>query len=106
MPEWVFVDEAASLTGNNAERVLRLIRQGQIIAKKKGGRWWIDQTSVLAYGESGLESDDTRRGPNSPAGTDGLARRQAHRILIWAYLRTSGAVSPQIATQIRLVFAK
>lgn len=66
MPDWISVDEAASLTGYNAEHVRRLIRQGQIVAQKKGGQWWVDKTSALAYGTSSSGSEDQRRGPKSP----------------------------------------
>lgn len=63
MADWISVEEAAELSGYNAEHIRRLIRGKQISAQKKGGQWWVDQKSLLAYLKESKQSEDNRRGP-------------------------------------------
>lgn len=63
MADWISVEEAAALSGYNAEHIRRLVREGQISAEKKGWMWWIDRKSLTAYLQDSHKSDDQRRGP-------------------------------------------
>ena len=51
MPDWISVEEAAALSGYNAEYLRRLVRQGKIAADLKGPMYWIDRASLQAYVE-------------------------------------------------------
>jgi hypothetical protein len=65
MLQWISVEEAAELSGYNAEHVRRLIRSKLIVAQKKGAMWWVDQLSLMAYCNAAAKSSDRRRGPKS-----------------------------------------
>ncbi len=65
MADWISVEEAAELSGYNAEHVRRLIRTKLILAAKKGVMWWVDRQSLLAYLKAAAKSTDRRRGPKS-----------------------------------------
>jgi len=63
MADWLSVDEAAELSGYNAQHLRRLIRSGQIKAQKKGLMWWIEKKSLLTLITEAGKSEDQRRGP-------------------------------------------
>jgi excisionase family DNA binding protein len=65
MSDWISVEEAAELSGYSEEQLRRLIREKQVTADKKGGRWWVDQKSLLSYLKASKQSPDKRRGPKS-----------------------------------------
>ena len=65
MADWISVEDAAELSGYNAEHIRRLIRGKQIVANKKGTMWWVDRASLLAYQKKALNSSDKRHGPKS-----------------------------------------
>ena len=65
MTDWISVEEAAELSGYTEEQLRRLIRTQQISASKKGGQWWVDKKSLLAYIKDSQQSSDKRRGPKS-----------------------------------------
>ncbi len=47
--EWLTVQEAAKLSGYNPEYITRLIRQGEIKARKFSIVWMVSRESLLAY---------------------------------------------------------
>ncbi len=63
MADWMSVDEAATLSGYNPEHIRRLIRDGRILAEKKGWMWWVDRKSLTAFLQDSRKSEDQRRGP-------------------------------------------
>jgi hypothetical protein len=63
MPDWISVEEAAEMSGYNAEHVRRLIRSKLIVAQKKGAMWWVDQQSLMTYRDASTKTNDRRRGP-------------------------------------------
>ena len=50
--EWLTVNEAAELSGYHPEHVRRLIRQGEITAKKFSIVWMVSRDSLLKYKKS------------------------------------------------------
>ena len=65
MPDWVTTLEAADLTGYHPEHLRELIREGKIVAEKKGAMWWVDRKSLLAYLKTAEKVTDKRHGPRS-----------------------------------------
>ena len=47
--EWLTVNEAAKISGYNADYIRELIRQGKIKARKFSIVWMVDRKSLLAY---------------------------------------------------------
>lgn len=47
--EWLTVNEAAKLSGYNADHLRELIRDGKIKARKFSIVWMVDRESLLAY---------------------------------------------------------
>ena len=47
--EWLTVNEAAKLSGYNAEYIRELIRQGRIKARKFSIVWMVDRKSLEGY---------------------------------------------------------
>jgi excisionase family DNA binding protein len=47
--DWLTVNEAAKLSGYNPEYITRLIRQGEIKARKFSIVWMVSRKSLLAY---------------------------------------------------------
>jgi excisionase family DNA binding protein len=50
--EWLTVNEAAELSGYHPEHIRRLIRQGEITAKKFSIVWMVSRESLLDYKKS------------------------------------------------------
>jgi excisionase family DNA binding protein len=50
--EWLTVNEAAELSGYHPEHIRRLIRQGEIMAKKFSIVWMVSRNSLLEYKKS------------------------------------------------------
>jgi excisionase family DNA binding protein len=50
--EWLTVNEAAELSGYHPEHIRRLIRQGEIMAKKFSIVWMVSRNSLLEYTKS------------------------------------------------------
>lgn len=61
--EWITTQEAAELSGYHPEHLRRLIKQGEIEARKISIVWLIDRRSLLDYIVQAKESGDKRRGP-------------------------------------------
>ena len=60
--EWLTVQEAAKLSGYNADHLRELIREGKIKARKFSIVWMVDQESLLAY-TTKAQSMGEKRGP-------------------------------------------
>ena len=61
--EWITTQEAAELSGYHPEHLRRLIKQGEILARKISIIWLINRQSLLDYMAQGEQSGDKRRGP-------------------------------------------
>jgi excisionase family DNA binding protein len=66
MADWITTQEAAELSGYHPERLRELIREGKIVAAKKGNAWWVDRKSVSAYLRKAKKLGG-KRGPKSHA---------------------------------------
>ena len=49
MEDWITTASAAKLSGFHVEYIRRLVRSGQIHAKKWGREWMVDRNSLLEY---------------------------------------------------------
>ena len=47
--EWITTTEAAKISGYHIEHVRRLLREGQINARKWGKEWMVDKNSLREY---------------------------------------------------------
>jgi len=45
----ISVEEAADLSGYHPDYMRKLVRQGKILAKRKGPMYWIDRDSLRTY---------------------------------------------------------
>lgn len=61
--EWITTQEAAELSGYHPDHLRRLIRAGEIRARKLSFLWLVSRQSLLEYLRNAEESDDSRRGP-------------------------------------------
>ena len=63
---WLTTQEAADLTGYHLEHIRRLIRAGEIEAKKWGKiSWMVNRQSLIDYFEMAQQSSDRRHGPKT-----------------------------------------
>ncbi len=60
--QWITTLEAAELSGYHVNHLRRLIRAGDIKARKFGIVWQVDRASLLAYKRAAEKSEDKRRG--------------------------------------------
>lgn len=63
--EWLSVSDAAKLSGYHPEYIRRLIRDGEIEARKFSIVWQVRTKSLNAYVESSQSMDDKRFIPKS-----------------------------------------
>lgn len=49
MTEYISTAEASELAGYGETYIRRLVRQGKLKADKKGGQYWVDRDSLVAY---------------------------------------------------------
>ena len=61
--DWITTQEAADLSGYHVNHLRRLIRAGDIQARKLSFLWLISKQSLLDYIARAADSDDKRRGP-------------------------------------------
>lgn len=61
--DWLSVNEAAELSGYHPEYIRRLIRDGEIEAKKFSIVWQVKRISLLAYIKSAKSQTDKRYSP-------------------------------------------
>jgi excisionase family DNA binding protein len=67
MPEkWLTVTEAAQLIGYHADTVRKLVRAGEIKARKFGPLWQVDRAALLTYVEH-VQKIGEKRGPKTKA---------------------------------------
>jgi excisionase family DNA binding protein len=62
---WIPTSEAVKISGYNAEHLRRLVRSGEINARKFGSVWQINRRSLEQYLEQAGEQKDKRWGPRS-----------------------------------------
>lgn len=60
---WMTVNQAALLSGYNADYLRDLIGEKKILAVKSEGRWQVSRQSLLAYKQAAEEQGDKRWGP-------------------------------------------
>lgn len=63
--EWISINEAATLSGYHPEYIRRLIRDGEIVAKKFSIVWQVSQESLVTYVENAKLKDDKRFTPRN-----------------------------------------
>ena len=63
--EWLSVSEAAELSGYHPEYIRRLIRDGEIEARKFSIVWQVKRESLNSYMEAAKSQDDKRFTPKS-----------------------------------------
>ncbi len=61
--DWITTQEAAELSGYHVNHLRRLIRAGDIQARKLSFLWLVSKQSLLDYMARANDSDDKRRGP-------------------------------------------
>ena len=63
LEDWLTAQEAANLSGYHLEHIRRLIRAGELDARKWGKiTWMVNRESLLAY-MSEMEQEGRKRGP-------------------------------------------
>lgn len=65
LDEWLSVSEAAKLSGYHPEYIRRLIRDGEIEARKFSIVWQVRTQSLLDYLENAQSKEDKRFTPKS-----------------------------------------
>jgi excisionase family DNA binding protein len=63
--DWITTTEAAQLSGYHPEHIRRLVRSGDVEARKFGIVWQVNKTSLLAFVNAAAKSSDKRRGAKS-----------------------------------------
>jgi excisionase family DNA binding protein len=63
--KWLSVSDAAKLSGYHPEYIRRLIRDGEIEARKFSIVWQVRQTSLSVYVENAKSKNDKRFTPKS-----------------------------------------
>lgn len=62
--DWITTREAVELSGYHPDHLRRLIRAGDIEARKFGIVWQVSRQSLLSYLKDAQGSTDKRRGPH------------------------------------------
>lgn len=65
LDEWLSVSDAAKLSGYHPEYIRRLIRDGEIEARKFSIVWQVSKKSLVDYVESAKSKEDKRFTPKS-----------------------------------------
>jgi len=61
--DWITSREAVEISGYHPDHLRRLIRAGDIEARKFGIVWQVSRQSLLMYLREARDSTDKRRGP-------------------------------------------
>jgi excisionase family DNA binding protein len=61
--DWITTREAAEISGYHPDHLRRLIRAGEVEARKFGNVWQVSKQSLMTYLEAANQSNDKRRGP-------------------------------------------
>ncbi|MCL4552329.1 MAG: helix-turn-helix domain-containing protein [Candidatus Marsarchaeota archaeon] len=67
MADWITTEEAREISGYNVAYLRELIRTEKITAQKKGGAYWVDKQSLLAYIDAAKQTGDRRHGSRKKA---------------------------------------
>jgi excisionase family DNA binding protein len=62
--DWITTREAVELSGYHPDHLRRLIRAGDIEARKFGIVWQVSRQSLLDFLKEAQDSSDKRRGPH------------------------------------------
>lgn len=62
MAEWITTRDATQLSGYHADHLRRLIRAGEVKARKFGIVWQVHKASLLTYIHKAAKSEDKRWG--------------------------------------------
>ena len=63
--DWLSIQEATKISGYNPEYIRRLIRNGEIEARKFSIVWQVKRESLLSYIDTAKSMDDKRFTPKS-----------------------------------------
>jgi excisionase family DNA binding protein len=61
--DWITTRDAAEISGYHPDHLRRLIRAGEVKARKFGNVWQVSEQSLVTYLEAANQSNDKRRGP-------------------------------------------
>lgn len=61
--DWMTTQDAAELSGYHVNYIRKLIRRGELRARKISFLWFVHRPSLLEYIAQAEKSDDKRRGP-------------------------------------------
>lgn len=64
MSEWITTAEAVEMTGYHPVHLRRIIRAGEVKARKFGPVWQVDKASLLAYVKKTAKLGE-KRGPKT-----------------------------------------
>ena len=64
LDDWLSTKEAATLSGYHPDHIRRLLRKGEVSARKWGNAWMVNRNSLLAYLKK-IEKLGDKRGPKS-----------------------------------------
>jgi hypothetical protein len=62
--DWITTREAVEISGYHPDHLRRLIRAGDVEARKFGIVWQVSRQSLLSYLKDAQDSTDKRRGPH------------------------------------------
>jgi len=68
--EWITTADAAEMSGYHVNHIRRLIRQGDIQARKFGPTWQVNRQSFVDYLATATSATDKRWGPKSQENHD------------------------------------
>ena len=60
--DWLTTKDAAEFSGYHIEHIRRLIRAGELRARKWGRDWMVDRSSIIDYVKN-VEAKGNRKGP-------------------------------------------
>lgn len=60
--DWITTKQAAELSGYHPDHIRRIIRAGEVKARKFGIVWQVERASLLAYMRAAEKSGDKRWG--------------------------------------------
>ncbi len=63
--EWISISDAADLSGYHPEYIRRLIRNGEITAKKFSIVWQVNKRSLIDYLKEATSKEDKRYTPKN-----------------------------------------
>ena len=70
MSDWITTEEASQISGYSIQYVQRLLREEKIVGEKKGGAYWVNRDSLVAYIAASQRSKDKRHGARKKPKSD------------------------------------